>query len=135
MISCQYAAGFVDGEGCINVASLRGRNHIRVLVVNTNLEILEMFKERWGGDISAHKRHKSHWKIAYTWRVQHKTCLDFLNDIYPYIIIKRKQVEAAFMFFDARPGTGKKWTDENLKIANDAIQIIKQLNRKGVDVE
>ncbi len=57
MISAEYAAGFMDGEGCINVSSCRNSTYIRVLIVNTNREVLEMFQQRWGGDIKQNKQH------------------------------------------------------------------------------
>lgn len=134
MISAQYAAGFMDGEGCINVASCRSTTYIRILIVNTNREVLELFKQRWGGDIAENKRHKANWKISFTWRVSYAACLNFLKEIFPFLVVKKKQAEAAFIFFDNRPGKGKRWTDENLEEANKAILAIKQLNKKGVEV-
>jgi len=134
MISAQYAAGFMDGEGCINVSSCRSTLFIRVLIVNTNKEILELFQQRWGGDIKENKRHKANWKVTYTWRVSHVTCLNFLKDIYPFLIVKKKQAEAAFIFFDNKPGKGKRWTESGLEEANKAINQIKTLNKKGIEV-
>jgi len=134
MISSEYAAGFMDGEGCINVSSTRSTTFIRILIVNTNLEVLKYFQQKWGGDISENKRHKSNWKIAYTWRVSHVACLTFLNDVYPFLIVKKKQAEAAFIFFNNRPGKGNRWTDSRLAEATEAINQIKLLNKKGVEV-
>lgn len=135
MISAQYAAGFMDGEGCINVSSCRTSTYIRVLIVNTNREVLELFQQRWGGDITQNKRQKTHWKVSYTWRVSYAACRDFLKDIYPFLVIKKKQAEAAFIFFDSQPGKGKRWTDGSLEEANKAILSIKQLNKKGIEVQ
>ncbi len=134
MISAQYAAGFMDGEGCINVSSCRGTVFIRVLIVNTNREVLELLQQRWGGNITANKRHKTNWKVSYTWRVSYAACLNFLQDVYPFLIVKKKQAEAAFIFFDNKPGKGKRWSEEGLEEANKAILAIKQLNKKGVEV-
>lgn len=133
MISKQYAAGFVDGEGCINVSTTRTTTFIRILVVNTNRHVLELFKERWGGDIQQNKQHNKTWKISYTWRLQHKACLSFLKDIYPFLIVKKQQVEAAFSFFEACPGKGNRWTEEPLNLAKEAIEKIKTLNKKGYE--
>ena len=134
MISDQYAAGFMDGEGCINVSSCRTTTYIRVLIVNTNREVLELFQQRWGGDIKQNKQHKAHWKVSYTWRVSHAACLAFLQDIHPFLVVKRKQAEAAFIFFNNQPGKGKRWSESGLEEANKAILSIKQLNKKGVEV-
>jgi hypothetical protein len=131
MISSEYAAGFMDGEGCINVSSCRSSLFIRVLIVNTNKEVLELFKQRWGGNIQQNKRYKDNWKTSFTWRVSHISCFNFLTDIYPFLIVKKKQAEAAFVFFDSSPGKGKRWEDDSLEEATKAINIIKQLNKKG----
>jgi intein/homing endonuclease len=132
MISSQYAAGFFDGEGCINVSSCRKTILIRTLVVNTNLTILEMFKEKWGGDIYSNKKGKEHWKQAYTWRLSNNAACEFLKDIYPFLVVKVQQAEASFIFFDNRPGKGKQRTEEAEQITKEAIDKIKSLNKKGV---
>jgi hypothetical protein len=132
MISSQYSAGFFDGEGCINVSSCRKTVLIRTLVVNTNLTILEMFKERWGGDIYCNKKGKEHWKQAYTWRLSNNAAYEFLKDIYPFLVVKAQQAEASFIFFDNRPGRGKQRTVEAAKLTQEAIAKIKSLNQKGV---
>ena len=133
MISNEYAAGFIDGEGCINVSSNKTNIFIRVLVVNTNRHVLELLQERWGGDIRQNKQHNKTWKVSYTWRVQHKSCLNLLNDIYPFLIVKKQQVEAAFVFFNACPGKGHRWTEESSMIAKLAIEKLIRLNKKGYE--
>jgi hypothetical protein len=135
MISSQYSAGFFDGEGCINVSSCRKTVLIRTLVVNTNLTILEMFKERWGGDIYCNKKGKEHWKQAYTWRLSNSAAHLFLEDIYPFLVVKAPQAEAAFIFFDNRPGSGKQRTEEAKRLTEEAISKIKTFNKKGIQHE
>ena len=134
MISPQYAAGFFDGEGCINVSSCRTSLLIRTLVVNTNLEILELFKETWGGTIYQNKKGKEHWKQAYTWKLSYQLAYKFLQDIYPFLVVKAPQAEAAFIFYDNSPGKGKQRTEEALKLTLEAIDTIKNFNKKGVTV-
>jgi intein-encoded DNA endonuclease-like protein len=56
----EYAAGFFDGEGCVNCSSSRNNSFIRILVVNTNLEILQRFQAVWGGDINPNYKSKAH---------------------------------------------------------------------------
>lgn len=131
MISPQYAAGFFDGEGCINVTYCRGTPVIRTLVVNTNLEILEKFQETWQGSIHKNKKGKEHWKQAYTWKLSYVSAKRFLEDIYPFLEIKQKQAEAAFLFFESSPGRGKQRDENAREIADKAIEAIKALNKKG----
>lgn len=131
MISSEYAAGFMDGEGCINVSACRSSMFIRVLIVNTNKEVLELFKQRWGGDIQENKKHKANWKTSFTWRVSYTACFNFLTDIYPFLVVKKQQAEAAFIFFNNSPGKGKRWVKDSLEEATKAINVIKKLNKRG----
>jgi hypothetical protein len=135
MISAQYAAGFFDGEGCVNCATNRGGSpFVRILIVNTNLEVLERFKETWGGDINKNYKSKEHWKQAYTWRLSHTSAGLFLEEILPYLIVKKKQSELAIEFINIRPGKGKRWSDESLKEAVILLDRIRQANKKGIEI-
>ena len=135
MITAEYAAGFFDGEGCVNCSSTKkGSPFIRTLVVNTNLEVLEKFKEVWGGDISKNYRSKENWKQAYTWRLSHTAAGYFLSDILPFLIVKNKQATLALEFINMRPGSGRKWTEEYFKEASELLNKIREANKKGVVV-
>ena len=135
MISSLYAAGFFDGEGCVNCSSNKsGSPFVRILVVNTNLTVLEKFQETWGGDINKNYKSKEHWKQAYTWRLSHAAAAKFLEDIYPFLIVKETQARLALEFANIRPGKGKQWTEEALKEANMLLDGIRKANKKGVDV-
>ena len=107
---------------------------MRILVVNTNLEVLEQLKETWGGDINKNYRPKDTWKQAYTWRLSHSAAARFLEDIYPFLIIKEQQARLALEFASIRPGRGKKWTEESLKEANELLNRIRKANKKGVEI-
>ena len=130
----EYAAGFFDGEGCVNCSSSRNNSFIRILIVNTNIDVLKEFKEIWGGDINPNHKPKAHWKQAYTWRLQHKAATEFLIEILPFLIVKRKQAEAAIAFNDLRPMQGKRWTDESKAQANAFLEKIRQCNKKGIEI-
>jgi len=131
----EYAAGFFDGEGCVNCSSGRKNSpFIRILVVNTNLEVLKVFQNFWGGDINKNYKPKEHWKQAYTWRLSHKSALKFLSDILPYLIVKKEQAELAIKFGSIRPGKGNKWSENSLLEANDIINAIKEKNKKGIEI-
>lgn len=134
MISAQYAAGFFDGEGCVNCSVNKGGSpFVRILVVNTNIEVLEKLQETWGGDINANYKSKEHWKQAYTWRLSHSAAAKFLEDISPFLIVKEQQAKLALEFVHIRPGRGKRWTEDSLKEANVLLDGIRRANKKGVE--
>lgn len=130
----EYAAGFFDGEGCVNCSSNRNNFFVRILVVNTNLDVLKAFQEVWGGDINANYKSKSHWKQAYTWRLQHKAATNFLEEILPFLIVKKQQAIAAIAFNEMRPGQGNKWTEQSKTQAIDLLNKIRQSNKKGIEI-
>jgi hypothetical protein len=123
-----YAAGFVDGEGCIGFTRCRNSVYPRVLVTNTNIEILEEFKEKWGGDIKPLSLRKENWKQGYSWRISWSKAVDFLSQIEPYLKIKWPQAHTVFAWNEIRPGRGQKWDEECLEFLVDRIS---WLNKKG----
>ena len=135
MISTEYTAGFFDGEGCVNISSDRlGKPYIRILVVNTDNSVLQKFQEKWGGNITHNKRHKENWKRSYTWRLSHQKAINFLKDLEPHLIVKKKQTNLAISFYEITPGKGTKWSDESLQKAKEIIDQIRFDNKKGVEV-
>lgn len=125
-----YMAGFFDGEGCVNMArSARGNGCFpRVLLVNTNREILEAFRAVYGGDIKSISHRKEGWKPSWIWRLSHSRAIKFLDDIYPWLILKHEQVLTAICWDEARPGTGKRWDKESVDLLCARMA---WLNRRG----
>ena len=135
MISTEYVAGFFDGEGCVNISADRNNKpFIRILIVNTDNDVLEQFKEKWGGNITHNKRHKENWKRSYTWRLSHQKAINFLKDLEPHLIVKKKQTNLAISFYELTPGKGTKWSNDSLQKANEIIDQIRFANKKGVEV-
>ncbi len=93
MISPEYIAGFVDGEGCFNIAQTRGRFFPRLLIANTDRSILEVIKNQYGGDISQRPMGPSNWKDWCCIRLAGKSFKKIIQDIYPHLILKRAQAE------------------------------------------
>lgn len=98
MISSEYAAGFIDGEGCITLHrrakevahSNSDQYQMIVIVSNTNIEPLLGFSERWGGTIRKLKRYQSHHRQRYNWRLSAHRSMKLLEDILPFLIIKKE---------------------------------------------
>jgi hypothetical protein len=103
-----YAAGFFDGEGSAvirrkppqikSTTSPLPRYRVEALIRITNRDVLEMLQARWGGSIIFSKAPKSHWKDWYQWQIQATKAMTFLQEILPYLIIKKQQAELAIQF-------------------------------------
>jgi hypothetical protein len=91
MVDKKYLAGFVDGEGCFNIFKNRTTLSPRLLIVNSNLRILEEIKEKYGGDISSRRNGPSNWKTFNMYRASNKAFRLILKDILPYLKLKKKQ--------------------------------------------
>lgn len=138
-----YTAGLFDGEGCVtfqkNARRKDGIRHvfyIAVYIVNTDASIMEWLHTTYGGYVHCRKSGtKVGWKPYRNWRLSWGEAADFLAAIKPWTIIKRKQVDVALQWRDARPGTGKMRTPD--RIAYDGaismlVDQLRELNRKGV---
>lgn len=99
MISSEYAAGFVDGEGSITIAARADSRYaaLCVTVANTYHAVLVDLCERWGGSVhddSTRKRfgHRQIW----FWRIDAAKAERFLRDVAPFLRVKRRQADIAF---------------------------------------
>jgi hypothetical protein len=98
---CAYAAGFVDGEGCITIATSSPRKpngvdryryyHLIVTVGQKDPTILNWLQSLWGG-----KMYPSYGKSSATlWKVWSEEAKAFLHDIRPYLKGKTEQADYA----------------------------------------
>src|ERR1035437_3208141 len=124
MVSKQYLAGFIDGEGCFNIAKDRTTWFPRLLIGNTNLEVLSMIKETYGGDIQL--MHKAveplNWKQSWMYRAAGKTFRVILSDVYEYLIIKKPQADLCLEMFTYKDAERRFEIKQKMNI----------LNKKGI---
>ena len=97
MISLEYLAGLVDGEGCIRLTQTNGGKqggklyyYPRLQVTNTFKPIIEELQKEFGGGVR-HSSSKNHpnWKDKYDWVADGDTARTILKQIVPYLRIKK----------------------------------------------
>jgi hypothetical protein len=103
-----YAAGFVDGEGCIAIvrsfAPRRGRFYysVQVVVTNRNRAVLDWLQQTWGGwvvAVSLDRTTKA--RPAWHWRCPTgQSAEPFLAGIGDYLRIKMPQLENALAMIE-----------------------------------
>ena len=96
LISWEYLAGIIDADGSIGTTKTGTNKNVvgRVIVANTNHEFLTILKNEFGGNLSLRKEgHKPGWKPygSLTWSNRQAEII--LENIYPFLIIKKKQAE------------------------------------------
>lgn len=146
MISPQYASGFFDGEGCISITytRLRGRKsnveipimglRMVVLISNTNVEVLELFRAKYGGYIHrSNSRKPGHHKELYTLR-WNKTeeQIKLLMDVYPFSIVKKEAINIALKFISTKQKPGHRPSQEEWDIRLECLEKMKELNKRGL---
>src|ERR1700687_3503368 len=99
-----YAAGILDGEGCVSILARRKTDRaratiqLRVQVSNTSIVLLSWLRERWGGSIHAHAASNRNWKLAWDWVIVSSTAGAFLRDVRPLLVIKTAQADNAIAY-------------------------------------
>ncbi len=102
LASTEYLAGFVDGEGYLALGRRPRRGSyeypLRVVVYNTNREILEGIRQTWGGTLSYSKRRNSLWKPQYALIWTNAAASRLLAKVSPYLRVKSRQAVALRAF-------------------------------------
>lgn len=112
-----YLTGFFDGEGYVGIQKGKRDGYtFRLAVTNSNYDILNIYKNKYGGKIrpKKDKNKKEYYKDQWLWELFDSDTLPFLEEIYPYTKVKKEQIYYAIQF--------QEW--------HDSIRIIKTLEQK-----
>lgn len=90
-----YAAGMLDGEGCISIGQNKRRHHLYVGIVNTDFRIVEWLTHYFGGgyDVKRWSLISDNRRDCYKWRLGSNRAAAFLEHLLPYSVLKREQIE------------------------------------------
>jgi len=152
-----YIAGFIDGEGCINIykrePKRRGRKSyeyaLNMLIANTRLEPLKFIMSSYGGHIQKYIDNRgSNRAICYHLCLSPRSSQNLLLSIYPYLMIKKPHADIAFKLCELRKryprkvimkrsNCGKKVPNclpnslEYTRAQEKCYQKLRELNKKG----
>ncbi len=140
MLSIDYIAGFVDGEGCITLAAPSTKTDCyipKILITNTNFEILRALAytlELWNIEFklsaTAHKNRKR--KICYILVIQkQESVYSFCNELRTRLKVKQRQAEILVEYITLRHIEGK-YGKCHLLRRNELFAEMKMLNKKGI---
>lgn len=105
-----WAAGLFDGEGSALITQSPTGYCVVVLVTNNNKEAIDIFQKNWGGRIKI--RTAKEWSERYgknanhdSYRVEfdHAEAQRLLLDLYPYLVVKKKEAEIILRALVALP--------------------------------
>jgi hypothetical protein len=129
-----YAAGFFDGEGSINIKnpgkSPKGAGHSLVVSASQTVPApLLWIKDRWGGSVRPLRKRSS---PAWEWCAGSKLAFRFLQDILPYLTVKRDQAIIAIEFQSRKKNTGRRGCPENHKKDKESRDRLHSIRAKAL---
>jgi len=131
-----YVAGFLDGEGTIRInksyTKARGvRYELQVCAVNTDPRPLIYLQKKYGGGVYTRKL-VPRYKNAYCWTLGQHAALKVLEEVLPYLVIKKERAELALEFSKAQTsmrGMKKENKPVEIELRRLYYEQMKQLNR------
>lgn len=138
-----YAAGILDGEGCVHVAKnnakrLRKPYHqLRVMVSMTDQSPVIWLAERFGGSVYT-KVHtaptKAHWRPLHMWTLVGRQAHAFLEKVLPYLKVKRQQAVLGLELQSLAGHRSRPITEEQFARREDIRRAVSDLNYSRVKV-
>lgn len=105
-----WAAGFIDGEGCLHITKqkyksprtgeVKTTHTFKIHIAQVNLEVLERIKNVLGVHANIHKikRNIRSNRQAYTLNYTGKHAYKAMNMVMPFLVRKRPEAEAVNLF-------------------------------------
>lgn len=145
MLPDAWFAGFFDADGSVGISAPPTRPHeLYARVWQVVPEPLELFKERFGGAIQVQHQETGTKRTVWVWSIRGRRVGAFLEDIYPYLVVKRDRVGLALefrdrcLYGDLKMNTGRgtprtKAFNAEVRERRDLVkEAMHTLNRRGV---
>ena len=136
-----YLAGIIDGEGSILITKINNKRsgniwyRMQVSCAMTDPEAIELLRDTFTPDnkqfIYINGREKGY-RPVYQWLTTGKTSMRILNELLPYLTVKKQQARLAIEFQLWRmslPNTGKPRTEQELSRFDSYYQKLKALKQ------
>ncbi len=101
-----YIAGMIDADGCVGIAKNKGRwvrfeynFNVRVVVANSNLELIFKLRDIIGAGTSAVRESKNpKWRAVHHYQITGLKAQALLKEVVPYMIVKRERSKELLKF-------------------------------------
>ena len=138
-LTIEYIAGFIDGEGCISLETLKykwGRTYRPALsITNTHLPALLLVKNFFGCGGTRSWKQDGNRKLRWVYYVSGaKRLQPILHQLRPYLVIKAPQADLVMAYIEEmRPTIGKKFSHEERIVRTSYAEQMRVLNHRGVN--
>lgn len=125
-----YLAGVFDGEGTIGYYDFRQRHEATVMITQADprLMIWLLVKIGYGNVHTVKKAYARRKHVVHHWRISNKPRVtDFLEAIYPYLVVKKDQAELLLNLWAGEKPTKNRITDEVKASRDDVVDKLKLL--------
>lgn len=137
-----YAAGVIDGEGTIGIATVKPRGRRKspsfrgyVSMAQTDIRLCIWMQERFGGRIFSYPARKPGQKGIHHWRIGGPTILDFLSDVRPYLVLKGEQADlVARLYTETEFKQRRSLPSDIITARTELASGIHALNQRGAEV-
>lgn len=138
-----YAAGIIDGEGCIRIVTRKPRygrsaqHSLMLQVAQKDGILMDWLYGVFGGMIYLKNKKTDGTDWIYEWRVMDNKAAEVLKQVLPLLTVKRKQAELALRFQTHKTGAGnygdgryKPLSENELQLREKLAQEISELKRQ-----
>ena len=103
MLSAEYLAGLLDGEGSLSLARRNHRDRsieysVRVAVYNCDRAVLEAVKKSWGGHLASVGPRHPEWRAAHSLIWTNSAAAGVLRALAPHLRVKARHAAALLRF-------------------------------------
>lgn len=131
-----YLAAIIDGEGSIQIEIQSANNKsrkvdyysIRLLVINTNIELMEWLVKNFGGRSSKRKLITGR-RQCYVWSLFSHNAAALLKECEPFMIIKKKHAQAVIEFMALKDKDSWYLSEDLKKKREELFRHLKTLNK------
>ena len=143
---CAYLAGFIDGEGTLTVTRNSRKDrpgyfrlNIRLAVYNTNIELLAVLRDGFGGTIMIANMKDQRWKPQGQLVWSEEQIVPILTAVRPFLILKAEQADILLALqgtkLQASQGRKRGHTAEVVSLRDEAYKRLKILNKRGTNAQ
>ncbi len=132
-----YAAGLVDGEGCITIQRISRPKQgyciyqLRVIIANTEHVMLDWLQLHFGGSVQQKAEKRVNRKDCWMWSIVSHQAELFLEKILPYMVTKKARAKIAIEYRNSLPeGRSATLLKEREEVA---LRYRKRINVKSIE--
>lgn len=137
-----YIAGMIDADGSVGIDRRTSESDkypynfaVRVLVVNTDYDLILWLKKVIGAGCAykTEYRYKPNWNTVHRYQLTNEKGVELLNQIIPYMIVKRERAELVASLPTRKTMCSKKGRSvENYALQNALYEQVSILNKRGI---